>query len=159
MSFLSQKKKDFVIFVQELTLILRPALCCAMDQPCLCGTICPHYARFCSRCGQRLEGSPVMRREETPEHLSSQDPWWIVKRACIFLNCPLIKSDESSYYLCYCFYPHNLCTWPLSCVFPNVGRDRLWDTKTLNLQQPSRKPIPAYSSIWQGVDLVMNPMG
>ena len=143
MSFLSQKKKDFVIFVQELTLILRPALLCHGSAL----FVWHHLPTLCSLLQQMWTAAGrVASHEERGDTRASQlqqDPWWIVKRACIFLNCPHIKSDESSYYLVL-FHPHNLCTWPLSCVFPNVGRDRLWDTKT---PEPSTTKSQAYSGI------------
>ena len=127
-----------------------------MDQPCLCGTICPHYARFCSSCGQRLEGSPAIRREETP-HLSFNrihDESWSAPAS--FLNHPCIKSGERSYsYYLVSLHPHNLRNLHMAS-FLCIPRCWSWSftvhyspsevvrivLQELNLQQPSRKPTP-----------------
>lgn len=144
MSFLSQKKKDFV---QELTLILRPALLCHGSAL----FVWHHLPTLCSLLQQMWTAAGrVASHEERGDTRASQlqqDPWWIVKRACIFLNCPLIKSDETSYYLVlvlYCFILTTSAHGHFPVYSPALVVIVYGTLKPLNLQQPSRKPIPAY---------------
>ena len=138
-----------------MTWILRPALLC--HGPAL--FVWHHLPTLCSLLQQlwTAAGRVASNKErgDTASQLQ-QDPWWIVKRACIFLNHPCIKSGERSYsYYLVSLHPHNLRNLHMAS-FLCIPRCWSWSftvhyspsevvrivLQELNLQQPSRKPTP-----------------